>query len=98
MLSWCLLYDTRITSFCFLFKVSGGTEPDLIVRAKETNLYVCRVNNHFDNFVFSEWVKVKVLDIDKSGNHYVVFMITQLGARDCFVVLHFRNVVMFCNM
>lgn len=32
-------------------------------------MYVCRVNDLFDNVVFSEWVKVKVLDIDKSGTH-----------------------------
>uniref|UniRef100_A0A3Q3J4G4 MALT paracaspase 3 n=1 Tax=Monopterus albus TaxID=43700 RepID=A0A3Q3J4G4_MONAL len=45
--------------------VSGGTKPDLTIRAQKTQLYVCRVNDHFCNCVFSEWLKVKVLDIDK---------------------------------
>ncbi|XP_070827870.1 mucosa-associated lymphoid tissue lymphoma translocation protein 1 [Chaetodon trifascialis] len=48
-------------------EVAGGTDADLTVTAKKTQLYVCRVNDHFYNCVFSEWVKVKVLDIDKSG-------------------------------
>nr|XP_020467026.1 mucosa-associated lymphoid tissue lymphoma translocation protein 1-like [Monopterus albus]XP_020467034.1 mucosa-associated lymphoid tissue lymphoma translocation protein 1-like [Monopterus albus] len=48
-------------------EVSGGTKPDLTIRAQKTQLYVCRVNDHFCNCVFSEWLKVKVLDIDKSG-------------------------------
>ncbi|XP_068459373.1 mucosa-associated lymphoid tissue lymphoma translocation protein 1 [Clinocottus analis] len=48
-------------------EVPGGTEADLTIRAKKTQLYVSRVNDHFCNWVFSEWVKVKVLDIDKSG-------------------------------
>lgn len=49
------------------FKVPAGTEADLTITAKITQLYVCRVNDHFCNWVFSDWVKVKVLDIDKSG-------------------------------
>ncbi|XP_034734146.1 mucosa-associated lymphoid tissue lymphoma translocation protein 1 [Etheostoma cragini] len=48
-------------------EVSGGTEADLTIKAKRTQLYVCRVNDHYCNCVFSDWVKVKVLDIDKSG-------------------------------
>ncbi|XP_075945195.1 mucosa-associated lymphoid tissue lymphoma translocation protein 1 [Anarhichas minor] len=48
-------------------EVSGGTEADLTIKAQKTQLYVCRVNDHFCNWVFSDWVKVKVLDIDKSG-------------------------------
>ncbi|KAF3688832.1 Mucosa-associated lymphoid tissue lymphoma translocation protein 1 [Channa argus] len=48
-------------------EVLDGTKPDLTINAKRTQLYVCRVNDHFCNCVFSEWVKVKVLDIDKSG-------------------------------
>ncbi|XP_018519882.1 mucosa-associated lymphoid tissue lymphoma translocation protein 1 [Lates calcarifer] len=48
-------------------EVCGGTQADLTITAKKTQLYVCRVNDHFCNCVFSEWVKVKVLDIDKSG-------------------------------
>ncbi|XP_054476056.1 mucosa-associated lymphoid tissue lymphoma translocation protein 1 [Anoplopoma fimbria] len=48
-------------------EVCGGTNADLIIKAKKSQLYVCRVNDHFCNWVFSDWVKVKVLDIDKSG-------------------------------
>ncbi|KAM7414558.1 hypothetical protein PAMA_019394 [Pampus argenteus] len=48
-------------------EVCGGTQEDLIIKAQKTQLYVCRVNDSFCNCVFSEWVKVKVLDIDKSG-------------------------------
>ncbi|KAM7396706.1 hypothetical protein PAMP_019729 [Pampus punctatissimus] len=48
-------------------EVCGGTQADLIIKAQKTQLYVCRVNDSFCNCVFSEWVKVKVLDIDKSG-------------------------------
>uniref|UniRef100_A0A096LXT6 Mucosa-associated lymphoid tissue lymphoma translocation protein 1-like n=1 Tax=Poecilia formosa TaxID=48698 RepID=A0A096LXT6_POEFO len=48
-------------------EVPGGTQSDLTIRASKTQRYVCRVNDHFHNYVFSEWVKVKVLDIDKSG-------------------------------
>lgn len=56
-----------MTLFCFLFQVLGGTDADLSVRAKKSQLYVCRVNDLYGNYVFSDWVKVKVLDIDKSG-------------------------------
>lgn len=55
--------------------MSGGTEADLTVTARKTELYVCRVNEYFGNFVFSDWVKVKVLDIDKSGIHCAMFML-----------------------
>ncbi|XP_070763684.1 mucosa-associated lymphoid tissue lymphoma translocation protein 1 [Enoplosus armatus] len=48
-------------------EVCGGTEADLTFKAKKNQLYVCRVNDDFCNCVFSDWVKVKVLDIDKSG-------------------------------
>uniref|UniRef100_A0A3P9NPM2 Mucosa-associated lymphoid tissue lymphoma translocation protein 1-like n=1 Tax=Poecilia reticulata TaxID=8081 RepID=A0A3P9NPM2_POERE len=47
-------------------EVPAGTQSDLTIRASKTHRYVCRVNDHFHNYVFSEWVKVKVLDIDKS--------------------------------
>lgn len=50
-----------------MFKVFGAREADLTVKAKKTRLYVCRVNDHFNNVVFSDWVKLKVLDIDKTG-------------------------------
>ncbi|KAM4553486.1 mucosa-associated lymphoid tissue lymphoma translocation protein 1 [Fundulus diaphanus] len=48
-------------------EVPGGTQADLTIRASKTQRYVCRVNDPFHNYIFSEWVKVKVLDIDKSG-------------------------------
>ncbi|XP_028307044.1 mucosa-associated lymphoid tissue lymphoma translocation protein 1 [Gouania willdenowi] len=48
-------------------EVFGATQTQLTVRAEKTQLYVCRVNDPFNNYVFTEWVKVKVLDIDKSG-------------------------------
>ncbi|KAM4573054.1 mucosa-associated lymphoid tissue lymphoma translocation protein 1 [Odontesthes bonariensis] len=48
-------------------EVPGGTQADLTIRPKKTQRFVCRVNDHLHNYVFSEWVKVKVLDIDKSG-------------------------------
>ncbi|XP_029951833.1 mucosa-associated lymphoid tissue lymphoma translocation protein 1 [Salarias fasciatus] len=48
-------------------EVCGGTQAELTFRAKKTQLFVCRVNDPFCNYVFTEWVKVKVLDIDKSG-------------------------------
>ncbi|XP_047453402.1 mucosa-associated lymphoid tissue lymphoma translocation protein 1 [Mugil cephalus] len=48
-------------------EVPGATQADLTIRAQKSQLYVCRVNDQFFNCVFSEWVKVKVLDIDKSG-------------------------------
>ncbi|XP_061750807.1 mucosa-associated lymphoid tissue lymphoma translocation protein 1 isoform X1 [Nerophis ophidion] len=47
--------------------VYGGTQADLTIEAKKSQGYVCRVNDIFSNCVFSEWVKVKVLDIGVSG-------------------------------
>ncbi|XP_029009152.1 mucosa-associated lymphoid tissue lymphoma translocation protein 1 [Betta splendens] len=48
-------------------QVLDGTEANLTFKAEKTKLYVCRVNDLFCNSVSSEWVKVKVLDIDKPG-------------------------------
>uniref|UniRef100_A0A4W5KIP1 MALT paracaspase 3 n=1 Tax=Hucho hucho TaxID=62062 RepID=A0A4W5KIP1_9TELE len=48
-------------------EVFGGTRADLIVTAQRSQLYICRVNDQFCNCVFSEWVKVKVLDISNPG-------------------------------
>ncbi|XP_061630296.1 mucosa-associated lymphoid tissue lymphoma translocation protein 1 [Phyllopteryx taeniolatus] len=48
-------------------EVYGGTQEDLLIDAVKTQCYVCRVNDIFSNWVFSDWVKVKVLDIDASG-------------------------------
>lgn len=56
-----------------MFKVFGARGADLTVKARKTRLYVCRVNDHFDNVVFSDWVKLKVLDIDKTGTRCSLF-------------------------
>ncbi|XP_034032409.1 mucosa-associated lymphoid tissue lymphoma translocation protein 1 [Thalassophryne amazonica] len=48
-------------------EIPGAIHADLTICAQNTQLYVCRVNDQFYNCKFSEWVKVKVLDIDKSG-------------------------------
>ncbi|XP_041650502.1 mucosa-associated lymphoid tissue lymphoma translocation protein 1 [Cheilinus undulatus] len=48
-------------------EVPGGTKEHLTITATQTQLYVCRVSDHLYNFVFSDWVKMKVVDIDKSG-------------------------------
>ncbi|CAB1323190.1 unnamed protein product [Coregonus sp. 'balchen'] len=48
-------------------EVFGATRADLTVTAQKSQLYICRVNDQFCNCVFSEWVKVKVLDIAKPG-------------------------------
>lgn len=47
-------------------EVLGGTLADLTIQASKSQLYVCRVNDNYCNCTFSEWVTVKVLDIDKS--------------------------------
>lgn len=57
-------------NFSIVPKVAGGTEADLSITARKTRLYVCRVNDQFGKAVFSDWVKVKVLDIDKTGTHH----------------------------
>ncbi|XP_056137699.1 mucosa-associated lymphoid tissue lymphoma translocation protein 1 homolog isoform X2 [Lampris incognitus] len=48
-------------------EVYGATQADLTVKAKKNLPYVCRVNDQFSNCVFSEWAKVKVLDVNESG-------------------------------
>ncbi|XP_010894829.1 mucosa-associated lymphoid tissue lymphoma translocation protein 1 isoform X3 [Esox lucius] len=48
-------------------EIFGGTSPDLTFTAQRSQLYICRVNDQFCNCVFSDWVKVKVLDIAKPG-------------------------------
>lgn len=68
------MYICKTASSITSFKVFGANEADLTVKAKKTSLYVCRVNNHFNEVVFSEWVKLKVLDIDKSGKRRSLFV------------------------
>lgn len=48
-------------------EVPGGIGADLTIRAAQTQLFVCRVSDNYCNCEFSDWVKVKVFDIDKSG-------------------------------
>ncbi|XP_074533873.1 mucosa-associated lymphoid tissue lymphoma translocation protein 1 [Halichoeres trimaculatus] len=48
-------------------EVPDGIGADLTITATQTQLFVCRVSDNYCNYEFSEWVKVKVLDIDKSG-------------------------------
>lgn len=48
-------------------EVPGGTKEDLSIKATRTQMYVCRVNDILREYVFSDWVKVKVLDIGKAG-------------------------------
>lgn len=58
--------DDSLVSFPHC-KVAGATEADLSIRATQNRQYVCRVNDISGKSVFSDWVKVKVLDIDKTG-------------------------------
>lgn len=44
-------------------EVSGETKADMTIKARKTQCYVCRVNNHSGSCVFSDWVKVKVHDV-----------------------------------
>ncbi|KAM8861058.1 mucosa-associated lymphoid tissue lymphoma translocation protein 1 [Synchiropus picturatus] len=48
-------------------EVWGETKADLTIKARKTQCYVCRVNNHSGTCVFSDWVKVKVHDIQAAG-------------------------------
>lgn len=64
----------------------GGTQADLIIDAIKTHCYVCRVHNNFYNWVFSEWVKVKVLDIDAaSKNGHVASTASIQISGGCFI-------------
>lgn len=58
--------DNSLVSF-ICCKVAGGTEADLSITATRTQMYVCRVNDMSRKYVFSDWVKVKVLEMDKTG-------------------------------
>ncbi|XP_019388750.1 PREDICTED: mucosa-associated lymphoid tissue lymphoma translocation protein 1-like [Crocodylus porosus] len=41
-------------------QITGATEPDLLITPRETQLYICRINDLQRNFIFSNWVKVEV--------------------------------------
>ena len=55
------------------FKVPGATQAELTCVAQRTQNYVCRVNDRFCNCVFSDWVKVKVMDVDKPGKKPMLY-------------------------
>ncbi|KAM3925316.1 mucosa-associated lymphoid tissue lymphoma translocation protein 1-like isoform 2-T2 [Leptodactylus fuscus] len=42
-------------------EIPGATQPELHFHARQTNLYICRVNDKNHHILFSNWVKVKVL-------------------------------------
>ncbi|XP_068131917.1 mucosa-associated lymphoid tissue lymphoma translocation protein 1 homolog [Hyperolius riggenbachi] len=42
-------------------EITGATQPDLHIRATQTQLYICRINDLHQRILFSHWVKVKVL-------------------------------------
>lgn len=48
-------------------EIPGATQPDLHIHARKTKLYICRVNDKNHRFLFSNWVKVKVLKTISAG-------------------------------
>ncbi|XP_074862564.1 mucosa-associated lymphoid tissue lymphoma translocation protein 1-like isoform X2 [Carettochelys insculpta] len=40
--------------------IAGATEPDLLLTARETQVYVCRINDLYRNVAFSNWVRAEV--------------------------------------
>ncbi|XP_051579724.1 mucosa-associated lymphoid tissue lymphoma translocation protein 1-like isoform X2 [Myxocyprinus asiaticus] len=44
-------------------EVEGGTEPELTVTLQRTEKYICRVSDLYYNYQFTEWVKVRILDV-----------------------------------
>ncbi|XP_075432187.1 mucosa-associated lymphoid tissue lymphoma translocation protein 1-like isoform X2 [Ascaphus truei] len=42
-------------------EIPGAKWPDLDITTRETQLYICRINNQHHNIAYSCWVKVKVL-------------------------------------
>ncbi|XP_053573241.1 mucosa-associated lymphoid tissue lymphoma translocation protein 1 homolog [Bombina bombina] len=43
-------------------EIPGGNQPDLHIVARQTQLYVCRISDQHQGTVFSQWVKVKVIN------------------------------------
>ncbi|XP_018423145.1 PREDICTED: mucosa-associated lymphoid tissue lymphoma translocation protein 1-like [Nanorana parkeri] len=56
-----LHYQWFVQSETFCCQIPGATRPDLHIEARQTQLYICRVNDQHHHFLFSGWVKVKVL-------------------------------------
>lgn len=48
-------------------EVAGATQPHLVIRAKGSQNYSCRVNDRHFNWKFSDWAHIKALDVDESG-------------------------------
>lgn len=48
-------------------EVAGATQPNLVIKAKKSQNYSCRVNDRHFNWKFSDWAHVTVLDVDESG-------------------------------
>lgn len=48
-------------------EVPNGTKAELVVIPKKSQSYVCRVSDQHLNCVFSDWIKVDVLDSPASG-------------------------------
>lgn len=47
-------------------EVPGATQPHLIIKAKKSQNYSCRVNDRHFNCKFTDWALLTVLDIDES--------------------------------
>ncbi|XP_026860409.2 mucosa-associated lymphoid tissue lymphoma translocation protein 1 isoform X3 [Electrophorus electricus] len=43
-------------------ELAGGTEPSLHLCLQRSEKYICRISDLYCNFVFTDWVKVRVLD------------------------------------
>ncbi|XP_063053588.1 mucosa-associated lymphoid tissue lymphoma translocation protein 1 isoform X2 [Engraulis encrasicolus] len=50
-----------------IIEVPNGTAADLVVCLKKSKSYVCRVSDQHLQCVFSEWIKVDVLDCPSTG-------------------------------
>ncbi|NXU46999.1 MALT1 protein, partial [Turnix velox] len=48
-------------------QIPGATKPDLPITAQQSQLYTCRINDLHRNAVFSDWVKVEVLQCVARG-------------------------------
>lgn len=47
-------------------EVAGATQSQLVIRAKKSQNYSCRVNDKHFNCKFSDWAHITVLDVDVS--------------------------------
>ncbi|XP_030622573.1 mucosa-associated lymphoid tissue lymphoma translocation protein 1 [Chanos chanos] len=48
-------------------EVADGTRPELTVRTQNSQTFICRVSDQYQNWVFSKWVKVKVISAAGQG-------------------------------